>query len=216
MYFRLFGLFVIIAVNSCGDDSSSGGNPSAPSPNNSRVALTSEELPNCDATTNGQLVYVSDEQLFKYCDSSDWNEIVLKGEKGDKGEDSEQINPLITYDHNTNSEYTIATGLYVGDYAVTCPPHSGGGKEWSPGIPYEAPPRIAAMVLGNLINTKTYGCAWSLNEGRTNKAYLVGLGRPDSDFPYYCETSDSTTGKSFIYPAFCYRSCNEDNDCIVK
>ncbi len=52
-----------------------------------RLAVESRgELPACDASTNGLLAYLRDEQRIVVCMSGAWTDVVFPSEKGDKGD----------------------------------------------------------------------------------------------------------------------------------
>lgn len=52
----------------------------------SMLVATTVDLPTCTPESEGWLVYVKSESTFKYCASGAWENIDIKGPKGDKGE----------------------------------------------------------------------------------------------------------------------------------
>lgn len=76
---------LILLVSSCGKSDSDGGGDEAAAPFITSIYLNSAaELPECSDANKGQLAYVSDETIFKYCSGS-WLDAPIKGETGPTG-----------------------------------------------------------------------------------------------------------------------------------
>lgn len=92
---KLIVLFAL-ALQGCGDDSSSGGasdtpatevaseGQESPSKRQSISLATFADLPACDELLKNQLAYVRDSETFYVCDG-DWIEITIKGRDGVDG-----------------------------------------------------------------------------------------------------------------------------------
>jgi len=99
-------LFLTLGIlHGCGSTSSKAGSHSSGSTNadsmktasesmtqkeasvdiTAQLVNTSQDLGVCDSTTQGELKFVRDEQIFYYCDSGIWTSIDLHGPKGTTG-----------------------------------------------------------------------------------------------------------------------------------
>lgn len=78
----IIGLLLLV---SCGSDDASNGSATAGSESISQLVQTAGDLPDCNDGIDGQLVYVTSDQVFKYCSANAWTDIDLRGEQGASG-----------------------------------------------------------------------------------------------------------------------------------
>lgn len=93
---KILYFLILVFLTSCGSSDSSESSSSEAQivqmdvvDNKFAMVLnTLSDLPICDDSSEGRLIYLSSEAVFKYCESSEWKDIEIK-EKGEIGETGE-------------------------------------------------------------------------------------------------------------------------------
>ncbi len=82
-------------------------------PQFAQLISTIADLPECDETNSGILIYVKDDANFQACENGEWGVIDIKGKDGEDGKDGEPTPSNVWIDPITKRKWLIGG---VGDY----------------------------------------------------------------------------------------------------